>query len=252
MNRIQQFQLKSNKYQKDIDYSIEHSCVYTKNNLPVGDYEDGYDTNFCVLDATAQEVIAQLSDKRLAVLSFSCKRNPAGQSKTSISGQEADLSKISFLPTVLNSSRMLVEYYVQNRETDSYGGDVVAYTPKIPFLFEGCDTVRYADVISCASPSIKHLSKVSPDRVRTLLERRIDIILSSALCHGVKNIVLGAWGCGGHGLSAESVAKAFKSVLDTGYHGVFENVIFAVPKTVEDDHFDTFDTYFGGELFAEG
>lgn len=251
MNSIQLFQAKSKMYQNDINYSIANSVVFDKNKLPEGDYNDNFDTNFSVLDATLQEVLMQCEDQQAVALSFSCKRNPAGQTKTSVGGQEADISKLSFLPTILGSNKLLLEYYVPNRETDAYAGDLVAYTPKVPFIFEN-DIVTYFDIISCAAPSVKYLCKFSASRVRTLLERRIDIILSSAACNGKTTIILGAWGCGGNGLDASVVAEAFQAVLDTGYHGVFRNVIFAVPKTVENDHFDIFNSYFGGELFAEG
>lgn len=251
MNSIQQFQLKANKYRDDISFCVNSSITYDMKNLPEGDYPDGFYTNICVLDATTQEAMKMFDPKDLAVLNFSCKRNPAGQSKTSVSGQEADLSKISFLPTILGSDKIVVEYYLPNRETDSYGSDVVLYTPKVPF-FLGTDSPVYVDVVSCSAPSTKYLHRVSRDRLRTLLERRIDLIFSSALCNNKRSIILGAWGCGGHGLQAECVAKAFQDVLETGYHGVFENVIFAVPDAFGDNHFEVFDSYFGGNSVEEG
>lgn len=250
MNSIQKFQQSAHKYEEAIRYCISNSEVYDKNNLPEGDYPEGFDTQFYVIDATTQDAIKTCKFSSLAVLSFACKRNPAGQTQTTCSGQEADLSKISFLPTILNDNKLLLKYYVPNRETDAYGGDAVAYLPRVPFFFS--DEERYIDIISCSAPSIAHLYKVSRDRIRTLLERRIDIVLSSALCRGVRNIILGAWGCGGCQLDPLAVANAFFSVFSTGYHGVFENVIFAIPDTLEDNNFDIFNSIFGGELLDEG
>ena len=69
---------------------------------------------------------------------------------------------------------------------------------------------------------------VSADENSQVLKSRVQFILSIADYFETKTLILGAWGCGVFGQSAEEVAELFYQELDSGkYH--FETVVFSVP-----------------------
>lgn len=61
-----------------------------------------------------------------------------------------------------------------------------------------------------------------------LNKNKIRLILSLAIKNDVKNIILGAWGCGVFKNNPVQIANFFKEVLDEGYNSYFDNVVFAI------------------------
>ena len=223
---------------------ISASAVYYTKDPPYGEYDDGFKTNIVVFSGTVQEALWEHRNIPLAVLSFACARNPAGKTKYSRRGQEMDLYSISNLSDVMNTMQIAAMFYVPNRTNNTFCSDRVLYTPNICFTMNG-DSF-FADVISSAAPCVKFLTNVSDNKLRVLLEQRIDMILNSALIHNKRNIILGAWGCGGNGIDPTIVATAFKTVIDTAYNGVFENIIFAIPDSNLNNYY-IFKTIIGGD-----
>ena len=69
---------------------------------------------------------------------------------------------------------------------------------------------------------------VSADETSQALKSRIQFILSIADYFETKTLILGAWGCGVFGQSAEEVSELFYQELDSGKYQ-FEIVVFSVP-----------------------
>ena len=67
---------------------------------------------------------------------------------------------------------------------------------------------------------IKQYIKTNKDKIR--------LMLSLAIKNDVKNIILGAWGCGVFKNNPVQIATFFKEVLDEGYNSYFDNVVFAI------------------------
>lgn len=82
------------------------------------------------------------------------------------------------------------------------------------------------DVITVAAPAPR-FSNNHYDRKKTLpyLESRIKFILDIAEDNNIKNLVLGAFGCGAFGNSTKDVANIFKKELKNKN---FKNVVFAI------------------------
>jgi uncharacterized protein (TIGR02452 family) len=61
-----------------------------------------------------------------------------------------------------------------------------------------------------------------------LTKRKIRLMFSLAINHGVENLVLGAWGCGVFKNNPKEMAQMFKDVLEEGYVNSFKQVYFAI------------------------
>ena len=58
---------------------------------------------------------------------------------------------------------------------------------------------------------------------------KIRLMVSIPANHGVKNLVLGAWGCGVYKNDPEKMSGYFNDILiGEGYHSLYDNIIFAV------------------------
>jgi uncharacterized protein (TIGR02452 family) len=64
---------------------------------------------------------------------------------------------------------------------------------------------------------------------RNITKNKIRLMLSLAAKNGVKNLILGAWGCGVFKNNPEVISGYFHEILvDECYSGLFNQVIFAV------------------------
>ena len=106
-------------------------------------------------------------------------------------------------------------------------------------MFRGEDDVLLEAPWRCAfvtspTPNGKALRENTParlDELGAVYDDRIGRILSVAALHHHDAVVLGAWGCGAFGGSAEDVAARFDAALRGDFRGVFAEVVFAVLDT---------------------
>lgn len=60
-------------------------------------------------------------------------------------------------------------------------------------------------------------------------QNKIRLMCSLPAQHGVKNLILGAWGCGVFNNDPTTMAELFKEILiEEGYADLYERVIFAI------------------------
>ena len=66
--------------------------------------------------------------------------------------------------------------------------------------------------------------------VAPTLIQRMQRVLSIAVLHGQRNLVLGAWGCGVFRNDPQMVAQEFRSFIleDPAFAGAFDRVVFAI------------------------
>lgn len=117
--------------------------------------------------------------------------------------------------------------------------DRAAYLPDVAFS-QGA--VRKADVIAIAEPLRaraleNHRSERECDNA---LAQRIEAFMNIAVANECETLIVGAFGCGRLGWSAEHVAGLFKAWIDE-HPGALGRVVFVVPRA----SFDAFDALFG-------
>lgn len=175
--------------------------------------------------------------EKTAVLNFASATNPGGGVKRGSGAQEECLCRSSNLFQILNSKSALEKYYGVNRSLhDSKYTDTIIYIPDIivfktdeefPVLMDESKWFK-TDVITCPAPCLINITLKATELLE-IHKRRARKILTSAINNDVKNIVLGAFGCGAFRNDPEIVARAYKEILiDEEYAKYFDEIIFAV------------------------
>mmetsp|Transcript_15010 Transcript_15010/g.21011 ORF Transcript_15010/g.21011 Transcript_15010/m.21011 type:complete len:139 (-) Transcript_15010:64-480(-) len=110
----------------------------------------------------------------------------------------------------------------------------VIFSPKVPIIKndagELLQTPYKVNFLSCPAVNAKAAKKkkVSQKMIEETMYERMDALLSVAVFHGQRVLVLGKWGTGVFGNSEEMIASLFKILLKSKYAGCFERVVFAV------------------------
>ncbi|MFC1411693.1 TIGR02452 family protein [Streptacidiphilus sp. N1-12] len=172
----------------------------------------------------------------VAVLNFASARNAGGGYLRGAKAQEEDLCRQSLLYSCLVRAP---EYYAAHRASDDlHYSDRVIWSPRVP-VHRGDDEALLAEpypvsFLTSPAPNATQLLRRDPDAgpgIQAALHRRAGRVLTVAAHHGVRRLVLGAWGCGVFGNNPATVAQAFHQHLyaeDGDLHGAFDQVVFAV------------------------
>lgn len=167
----------------------------------------------------------------VGVLNFASARNPGGGYLRGARAQEEDLCRSALLYRTLLQAP---DYYAAHRaSTDLRYSHRVIYSPAVPVI-RGHRSELLAEpypvsFLTSPAPNAGQLALRSsaPVPVRKVLEERAERVLSIAARHGVRDLILGAWGCGVFRNDPAEVAAAFARALDL--HGaVFDRVVFAI------------------------
>ncbi len=124
--------------------------------------------------------------------------------------------------------------------------------PPRPAVHGSCRVSARRRVLS-GGPCARRTSSPSPSRCARALEnhrserecdnalaQRIEAFMNIAVANECETLIVGAFGCGRLGWSAEHVAGLFKAWIDE-HPGALGRVVFAVPRA----SFDAFDALFG-------
>jgi uncharacterized protein (TIGR02452 family) len=189
--------------------------------------------------AVSTEVIEVLDEDSFAtatdcVLNFANSRHPGGGYLSGASAQEEALCRQSTLYASI-SSKEARQMYDSNRDVKDFDTDYLLLSPCVEVfrdrLLNFLEHPHTTAVISAAAPNLCGRARdVSLSELREYYRHRIRQILCVAAENGYRTITLGAWGCGAFGNDPAEVADAFKDILvDEGFAGRFDNVIFAIP-----------------------
>ncbi|MDB4930069.1 MAG: hypothetical protein JWM10_2553 [Myxococcaceae bacterium] len=196
-----------------------------------------HDTRFATRGESTLAATRALVDagRRPAALNFASARNPGGGFLSGARAQEESLCRASALSACLDGAPM---YEAHRARRDPMYASWTLYAPEVP-VFRGDDEALLeapwrAAFVTSPAPNVKALRENSPERLDELdavYDDRIARVLAVAARHGHDAVVLGAWGCGAFGGSAELVAARFDAALRGGFRGVFAEVVFAVLDT---------------------
>lgn len=196
----------------------------------------GLTPNIEVTEETTAQASARwvAEGKNVAALNFASARNPGGGFLAGAVAQEEDLARCSGLYACVKSKPM---FYNDNILcNDTFYTDNIIYSPQVPFFRDEhllfLEEPFLVSIISAPAPNVRSMENVDEEILYTTLHYRAVKILEVAEFHGHKDIVLGAWGCGAFGNSADMVADCFMEAL----HLVpaFNNVCFAIYERGDD------------------
>jgi uncharacterized protein (TIGR02452 family) len=171
----------------------------------------------------------------VVVLNFASARNPGGGYLRGARAQEEDLCRHALLYHCLLRAP---EYYEAHRSSDNLlYSDRVIWSPGVPVI-RGEDGALLAEpypvsFLTSPAPNAGEVLRRRPGagtEIREALRIRAARVLAVAAQHGVRRLVLGAWGCGVFRNDPAEVASAFRDLLLPGgeFQQAFDHVVFAV------------------------
>lgn len=191
---------------------------------------------------------SEFPSKKIAVLNFASATHPGGGVLHGAKAQEESLCRCSTLYPTLNTPDNWRDYYNVNRENGSpLHSDACIYSPGItifksderyPEVMDRKDWVT-ADVITCAAPNLYYkpyswnnpetgkLMNMDYEELLMLHMKRARHILTVAVVNNVDILILGAFGCGAFRNDPDTVAKAYKNVIEE-YRNYFDRIEFAI------------------------
>jgi len=199
-----------------------------------------------VTGETTLEALARLAGEaggHLACLNFASGKHPGGSFLRGAQAQEEALARSSALyPCLLTQPA----HYERNRaHASEIYLDLAIFSPHVPFFRDDgggwLDQPVLASVITCAAPNasaLRQQHQFDASAVEHALRRRAAFVLAIAAHHGVRRLVLGAWGAGVFGNDPAVVASAFHEPLRGDLAGAFDEVVFAIPPGPNRSAFD--------------
>lgn len=212
-------------------------------------------TIFEVTEETTLVAAKRLIDSKdddILCLNFASAKNPGGGFLGGSLAQEESLAFASGLyPCLIEKMDM----YKKNRAKKCcfYSDDMI-YSPRVPvFRNDNGDLLKaYYKTSFISSPAVNagvimKREKKRAFHIETVMLGRIEKLLSIALIHNHKQIVLGAWGCGVFRNSAYDVAKYFHRHLKEGiFENIFDKIVFAVYSKSQKGNIEPFREKFLG------
>jgi uncharacterized protein (TIGR02452 family) len=171
----------------------------------------------------------------VAVLNFASARNPGGGFLNGARAQEEALCRASALYTCLLRAREFYDHHRAHR--DPFYTDRVIHSPAVPVFRDDrgglLDEPYTVGFLTAAAPNAGVVLRTAPERAAELpraIAVRAERVLETAVAHGYRRLVLGAWGCGVFRNDPAQVAGAFRTLLGPGgrFAGAFEHVVFGI------------------------
>jgi len=170
----------------------------------------------------------------VGALNFASAKNPGGGFLSGSQAQEESLARSSGLyPSLMKAW----DFYERHRkEASPLYSDAMILSPGCPIFRDDTGAllsgVRHATFISSAAPNAGALSHNAPQDltlVPDVLRRRAEYVLALAASQGLRDIVLGAWGCGVFRNDPQLVARTFMELLARPeWQGRFSKVVFSI------------------------
>ena len=237
------------KFSQEIKYSVDNTTIIPENSPILQEIRPkGFTPKYIVDNLTSTEAGFRYHNGSTTILNFASFKHPGGMFLEGSAAQEEALCHDSILYNVL-SDKKLSSYYINNRKNTNnalyfnralFSKDILFLKEEKKKIYPIEGSVDYYtklkyikqkfNVLTCAAPNYKAAKKmgVSADENSQALKSRVQFILSIADYFETKTLILGAWGCGVFGQSAEEVSELFYQALDSGkYH--FETVVFSIP-----------------------
>ncbi|MEU6447675.1 TIGR02452 family protein [Streptomyces sp. NPDC046979] len=191
-------------------------------------------TAFEVTGESSLEAARRLGGE-VAVLNFASARNPGGGYLNGAQAQEEALCRGSALYTCLLRAPEFYDHHRAHR--DPFYTDRVIHSPGVPVFRDDrgrlLDEPYTAGFLTSAAPNAGVVLRTAPERAAELpaaLSARAERVLETAVAHGYRRLVLGAWGCGVFRNDPAQVAGAFRTLLGPGarFATAFERVTFGI------------------------
>ncbi len=189
----------------------------------------------------ARRLIVEEGHNDVACLNFASAKNPGGGFLGGSQAQEESLARATGLYPCL---RQMDAMYAFNRAAGTcLYSDHMIYSPRVPVLRDDDDQLLPAhhllSVITAPAVNrgaVERNEAFKLPRIDEIMLARTAKVLSLALCHGHRTIILGAWGCGVFRNQPSDVAGYFAHWLlgEGRFSRAFAKVLFAIVDNSRD------------------
>jgi uncharacterized protein (TIGR02452 family) len=175
--------------------------------------------NITVINSDTVSVLVEYSKLgKTCILNMASYKKPGGGVINGARAQEESLFRCSNLFKSVSNT-----FYPLDKKNEC------VYT-KTAIFFKDYN-YDYMDQVECDVVTIPaiNLNNYTDNDYIEVMKDKIRLMLSLASNNGVKNIILGAWGCGVFGNNPVTVSDLFRYILyREKYSSLFDNVVFAV------------------------
>lgn len=172
--------------------------------------------------------------ENVCALNFANSTIPGGGVLQGRRAQEETLCRSSALYYSLKQSKssLFYQYHESNpHKARGAASDSLIYSPDCPTWIVDKKILDHPFLTSFISSAAVDNSfhSLSRDEIKQIHDKRIETIINCAIENGVKNIVLGAFGCGAFLNKPEDIAQSFKRCLvDEEKRFYFETISFSI------------------------
>jgi uncharacterized protein (TIGR02452 family) len=205
--------------------------------------------NISVINTDSVSAVVEYSKYgKTCILNMASYKRPGGGVYNGARAQEECLFRCSNLIHVVPNS-----FYPLEENEALYTKDAIFFKDKDYDYMEPitCDVVTIAALrlygVIGENGEMSYESDVTD--YRKITKDKIRLMVSLASQNGVKNLILGAWGCGVFKNDPKTMAQYFSEVLvGEGYSVDFDNVVFAIINDHNSvgNNFDIFNNHFNG------
>jgi uncharacterized protein (TIGR02452 family) len=226
--------------------AAESTITYSPDEL-ISIIFDVHDTEFQVALESTLDGCSRMSKEGVNVcaLIFASAKNPGGGFLKGSSAQEESLACASGLYKCIRDSPMY-EFNTADNNRCLYSHFMI-YSPNVP-VFRNNDSELLSEPYSvsfitapAANTGVALKKGVDKPTILSIMEKRMERVLSLAVHHRNDIIILGSWGCGVFGGDIHDVGNLFHTLLTTKFKGAFKKVLFS---TLSENDYDIFKSIF--------
>jgi len=201
--------------------------------------------NISVINTDSVSAVVEYSKYgKTCVLNMASYKRPGGGVYNGARAQEECLFRCSNLIHVVPNT-----FYPLEANELLYTKDAIFFKDK---EYDYMDPIT-CDVVTIAAINLNENAKYDPVQnltdYRNITKDKIRLMVSLAAQNGVKNLILGAWGCGVFNNDPTTMSQYFSEVLiGEGYSVDFDNIVFAIINDHNSvgNNFDIFNNQFNG------
>ena len=184
--------------------------------------------------------------EKVCALNFAHALQPGGGVLHGSRAQEETLCRSSALYYSLIQDKPYQFYLYHNKNFEKLGNaasDCLIFTPDCPTWIvdnKKLDKPFLTSFITSAAVNNSCSNQLGVNAIREIHDQRIKKIIDCAIVNGVKNFVLGAFGCGEFNNDPFEIAESFRNYLvEEGKRFYFDSISFSI-KGLDSDNITAF------------
>jgi uncharacterized protein (TIGR02452 family) len=163
----------------------------------------------------------------IALLNFASATKPGGGFLNGANAQEESIARSSGLYPCINQHQEMYQYGARDRSP--LYSDYMSFSPKVPYFREDDGKLSerpiYVSMITSPAVNLSQCDGREASQAREVMKVRMRKIIWIAIEHGVRGLVLGAFGCGVFKNDPSDIARIEAELLVEEHLGQFFDLV---------------------------